>query len=89
MPKTQRFYFSKGRVTLKGPVTSEDEKNKVEELAKGCAGVTSVKNMLTIAPQKIVKNQIYISKPKLQIIGEKNDTISCWNRKKPASKQKT
>jgi hyperosmotically inducible periplasmic protein len=47
--KNAKILFSKGRVTLKGPVTSEDEKAKLEELAKGCAGVTSVKNMLTIA----------------------------------------
>ncbi len=49
--KNAKILYSKGRVTLKGPVVSEDEKNKVEELAKGCAGVTSVKNMLTIAPK--------------------------------------
>ncbi len=49
--KNAKILFSKGRVTLKGPVTSEDEKSKLEELAKACAGVTSVKNMLTIAPK--------------------------------------
>ncbi len=50
--KNAKILYSKGRVTLKGPVTSEDEKSKLEELAKACAGVTSVKNMLTIAPKK-------------------------------------
>jgi hyperosmotically inducible periplasmic protein len=49
--KNAKILFSKGRVTLKGPVTSEDEKSKLEELAKACTGVTSVKNMLTIAPK--------------------------------------
>lgn len=50
--KNAKILFSKGLVTLKGPVDSESEKAKVEELAKSCSAVTSVKNMLTVAPKK-------------------------------------
>lgn len=50
--KNVKILYSKGVVTLKGPVNSADEKAKVEALAKGCGGVTSVKNMLTIAEKK-------------------------------------
>ncbi len=47
--KNVKILYSKGRVTLRGPVDSADEKAKVEELAKACDGVTAVKNLLTIA----------------------------------------
>jgi len=50
--KNAKILFSKGLVTLKGPVDSEAEKSRVEELAKSCSAVTSVKNMLTVAPKK-------------------------------------
>jgi len=50
--KNAKILFSKGLVTLKGPVDSESEKAKVEEIAKSCSAVTSVKNMLTVAPKK-------------------------------------
>jgi len=49
--KNVKILYSKGRVTLRGPVDSADEKTKVEELAKGCGGVTSVKSMLSISPK--------------------------------------
>lgn len=42
-------YSESGLVILRGPVNSEDEKIRVGELAKGCAGVTSIKNELSIA----------------------------------------
>lgn len=50
--KNAKILFKNGLVTLKGPVDSEAEKSRVEELAKTCSSVSSVKNMLTIAPKK-------------------------------------
>jgi osmotically-inducible protein OsmY len=50
--KNAKILFSKGVVTLRGPVDSDTEKSKLEELAKGCSGVTSVKNLLTVSPKK-------------------------------------
>jgi osmotically-inducible protein OsmY len=47
--KNVKILYSKGLVTLRGPVDSEEEKAKVQDLAKACSGVTSVKNMLTVA----------------------------------------
>ncbi len=47
--KNIKILFSKGLVTLRGAVDSAEEKARVEELAKGCSCVTSVKNMLTVA----------------------------------------
>ncbi len=47
--KNVKILYSKGLVTLRGPVDSVDEKAKVEEIAKGCGGVSAVKNMLTVA----------------------------------------
>jgi osmotically-inducible protein OsmY len=47
--KNVKILYSKGRVTLRGPVNSAEEKAKVEELAKSCSCVTSVKNLLTVA----------------------------------------
>ena len=46
--KNVKILYSYGVVTLKGPVDSEAEKSKIEALAKGCAGVNSVKNMITV-----------------------------------------
>ena len=37
-----------GVVTLRGPVTSEDEKDRVAKLAQQVAGVTSVENQLDV-----------------------------------------
>ena len=42
-------YSNNGLVILRGPVDSADERTKVAELAKGCAGVTSIKDELTVA----------------------------------------
>jgi hyperosmotically inducible periplasmic protein len=41
-----------GRVTLKGPVRTEDEKKAVEAKATEVAGAGHVTNQLTIAPEK-------------------------------------
>ena len=37
-----------GKVTLKGPVKSVEEKSKAESLATACAGVTKVENQLSV-----------------------------------------
>ena len=49
--KNIKILYSKGIATLIGPVDSDAEKIKVEELAMGCNGVTSVKNLVTVAPK--------------------------------------
>jgi hyperosmotically inducible periplasmic protein len=41
-----------GKVTLKGPVRSEDEKNEITAKAASIAGADSVNDELTIAPPK-------------------------------------
>lgn len=41
-----------GRVTLRGPVRSEEEKTNIEAKATAVAGEGSVDNQLEIAPQK-------------------------------------
>jgi osmotically-inducible protein OsmY len=41
-----------GVVTLKGKVTTADAKKKAEEIAKKVDGVKSVKNQLTVEPEK-------------------------------------
>jgi hyperosmotically inducible periplasmic protein len=41
-----------GRVTLKGPVRSEEEKQSVERKAKDVAGEGNVDNQLTVKPKK-------------------------------------
>lgn len=44
-----KLVAAKGTVTLRGPVKTEAEKSRVEAIAKGVAGVTSVQNQLDIA----------------------------------------
>jgi hyperosmotically inducible periplasmic protein len=46
-----------GVVTLRGPVRSEDEKSKVEQIAQQVAGVTSVENQLDIKTVKTAKTK--------------------------------
>jgi len=41
-----------GKVTLKGPVRSEDEKSRIEKMATDVAGAGNVTNQLTIKPEK-------------------------------------
>lgn len=43
-----KLVAAKGTVTLRGPVKTEEEKTRVEAIAKGVAGVTSVQNQLDI-----------------------------------------
>ena len=44
-----------GKVTLKGPVSSEEEKKAIEEIAAGIVGKTNIKNKIGIAPEKADK----------------------------------
>lgn len=39
-----------GKVTLRGPVKSEDEKKQIESIAHDVAGVTAVDNQLEVQP---------------------------------------
>jgi osmotically-inducible protein OsmY len=41
-----------GKVTLRGPVRSEDEKSNLQAKAVGVAGEENVTNLLEIAPSK-------------------------------------
>jgi osmotically-inducible protein OsmY len=47
-----KIIASNGTVTLRGPVRSEDEKAAIEAKAKAIAGVTDVRNELTVAPKR-------------------------------------
>lgn len=47
-----KIIATNGLVTLRGPVRSEDEKAAIEAKAKAIAGVTDVRNELTIAPKR-------------------------------------
>jgi hyperosmotically inducible periplasmic protein len=44
-----------GRVTLKGPVRTEEEKHSVEAKAREVAGAGHVVNQISIAPSKASK----------------------------------
>jgi hyperosmotically inducible protein len=46
-----------GKVTLKGPVRSEDEKQAIEQKAKDVAGAENVVNEITISPGKTAKSK--------------------------------
>ncbi len=54
--KNVKILSNGGSVTLKGPVDSEAEKSRVEELAKSCRGVTGVTSMITVAEQATNRN---------------------------------
>jgi len=41
-----------GKVTLKGPVRTEDEKKSIEQMATSVAGAGNVTNEITIKPEK-------------------------------------
>ncbi|MGK5079183.1 BON domain-containing protein [Janthinobacterium sp. HLX7-2] len=43
-----KIHFSAGVVTLRGPVKSDDEKNKLSALAKSVAGVSAVDNQVDV-----------------------------------------
>ena len=47
-----KIIATNGLVTLRGPVRSEEEKAAIEAKAKATAGVTDVRNELTIAPKR-------------------------------------
>jgi hyperosmotically inducible periplasmic protein len=47
-----KIITTNGTVTLRGPVRTEEEKSSIESKAKAIAGVSDVKNELTIAPKK-------------------------------------
>jgi hyperosmotically inducible periplasmic protein len=47
-----KIITTNGTVTLRGPVRTEDEKSSIESKAKAIAGVSDVKNELTVAPKK-------------------------------------
>jgi hyperosmotically inducible periplasmic protein len=47
-----KIIAANGVVTLRGPVRSEEEKAAIEAKAKAIAGVTDVRNELTIAPKR-------------------------------------
>ena len=46
--KNLKVSTTKGKVTLKGTVKSEDDKSAIESKAKGTAGVQSVDNQLIV-----------------------------------------
>jgi len=45
-----KIISQQGKVTLKGPVRSDDEKNKIENLATDVAGAGNVTSQLTVKP---------------------------------------
>jgi osmotically-inducible protein OsmY len=47
-----KIITTNGTVTLRGPVRTEDEKSSIESKAKAIAGVSDVKNEITVAPKK-------------------------------------
>ena len=47
-----KIVSQRGKVTLKGPVRTEDEKKTIEQLATDVAGAGNVVNQLTIKPEK-------------------------------------
>jgi hyperosmotically inducible periplasmic protein len=47
-----KIIVADGRVTLKGPVRSQEEKEAVEKLAIAVAGATNVVNQMDVVPDK-------------------------------------
>jgi hyperosmotically inducible protein len=52
-----KIIASHGKVTLKGPVTSEEEKHSVEQKAADVAGAGNVTNELTIRAARAKRNK--------------------------------
>ena len=50
--KNVKIITAKGKVTLRGPVNSADEKTKINDLAKAAAGQTPVDNQLEVKAAK-------------------------------------
>ncbi|AXC10890.1 hypothetical protein ACPOL_1544 [Acidisarcina polymorpha] len=46
-----KIIVRQGAVTLKGPVHSDDEKQKIQDLAAQIAGADKVTNQITVQPQ--------------------------------------
>ena len=46
--KNVKIITAEGKVTLRGPVNTADEKTKIDELAKAAAGKTPVDNQLEV-----------------------------------------
>jgi hyperosmotically inducible periplasmic protein len=46
-----------GKITLRGPVNSEDEKQSIEKIAAGVAGAGNVTNNITVKAAREKKNQ--------------------------------
>jgi hypothetical protein len=46
------LYGKDGTLKLRGPVDTDAEKTRLEEIAKGVSGVKAVKNMLTVTAKK-------------------------------------
>jgi osmotically-inducible protein OsmY len=47
-----KIFMQDGKVTLRGPVRSEEEKNNLEAKAASAAGQENVTNQLEVAPSK-------------------------------------
>ena len=52
-----KIIASHGQVTLKGPVTSEEERHAVEQKAADVAGARNVTNELTIKASRVKKDK--------------------------------
>ncbi len=50
--KNVKIITAEGKVTLRGPVNTADEKTKIDELAKAAAGKTLVDNQLEVKAAK-------------------------------------
>jgi hyperosmotically inducible periplasmic protein len=50
--KNVKIVVNNGEVTLRGPVRTEEEKNKIEEVARKNAGTAKVINELEVAPKE-------------------------------------
>jgi hyperosmotically inducible periplasmic protein len=48
--KNSKIITQDGKVTLRGPVASDDEKTKIEEIAVSVAGSGNVDNLLEVQP---------------------------------------
>ena len=48
--KNVKVITANGKVTLRGPVDSEEEKRSIEEKVRSVSGVTSVDNQLEVKP---------------------------------------
>jgi hyperosmotically inducible periplasmic protein len=54
-----KIFIQDGKVTLRGPVQSEEEKGKLEAKAVSVAGQENVSNQLEVAPSKIAAQKSF------------------------------